>query len=70
MNSVCFFFFNDLFIGYAGSLLLLGAFRCGGFSCCGAQALGAQASVVAPHGLSNCGSQALEHRLNRCGPQA
>ena len=28
---------------------------------------GAQASVVAAHGLSSCGSQALEHRLSSCG---
>ena len=28
------------------------------------------ASVVAVHGLSSCGSQALEHRLRSCGPQA
>ena len=27
----------------------------------------AQASVVAAHGLSSCGSQALEHRLSSCG---
>ena len=33
-----------------------------GFSCCGAQA-----SVVAAHGLSSCGSRALEHRLSSCG---
>ena len=26
-----------------------------------------QASVVVGHGLSNCGSWALEHRLNSCG---
>ena len=33
----------------------------GGFSCCGARALGAWASVVVAHGLSSCGSWALEH---------
>ena len=43
---------------------------CGGFSCWGAQALGAQASAVAAHGLSSCGSQALEHPLGNCGAQA
>ena len=37
------------------------------FSSCGTQALGAQASVVVAHGLSSCGSQALEHRLSSCG---
>ena len=31
---------------------------------------GTQASVVAALGLSSFGSQALEHRLNGCGPQA
>ena len=40
------------------------ASHCGGFSCCGAQALGMQASVVVAHGLSSCGSWALECRLN------
>ena len=30
---------------------------------------GAQASATAAHGLSRCGSQALEHRLNSCGGQ-
>ena len=37
---------------------------------CGAQALGARASVVAAHGLSSCGSRALEHRLSSCGAWA
>ena len=31
---------------------------------------GPLASVVAAHGLSGCGAQALEHRLNSCGAQA
>ena len=31
---------------------------------------GAQASVVSACGLSSCGSQALEHRLNSCGAVA
>ena len=31
---------------------------------------GTRASVVAAHGLSRCGSQALEHRLNSCGTWA
>ena len=47
---------------------------CAGFSLqwllCGAWALGTQASVVAAHGLSSCGSQALERRLSSCGAQA
>ena len=43
------------------------ASHCGGFSCGGARALGTQASVVAAHGLSSCGSQALELRLSSCG---
>ena len=38
--------------------------------CCRAQALDVRTSVVAAHGLSSCGSQALEHRLSSCGPQA
>ena len=40
------------------------ASHCGGFSCSGAQALGTQASVVVAHGLSSCGSWALECRLS------
>ena len=39
-------------------------------ACCGAGALGMQASVVVARGLSNCGSQALEHRLSSCGARA
>ena len=46
------------------------AFHCGGFSCCRARALGMQASVVVACGLSSCGSQALERRLNSCGARA
>ena len=34
------------------------------------QALGARASVVVAHGLSSCGSRALEHRLSSCSAQA
>ena len=30
---------------------------------------GPQASVVAEHGLSGCGPQAVEHRLSGCGSQ-
>ena len=43
------------------------ASHCGGFSCCRAWALGTRASVVVVHGLSRCGSRALEHRLSSCG---
>ena len=46
------------------------ASHCGGFSCCRAQPLGTKASVVAAHGLSNCGLWAPGHRLNSCGSQA
>ena len=37
---------------------------------CGAQAVGVRASVVVTHGLSSCGSRALERRLSSCGAQA
>ena len=46
------------------------ASHCGSFSCCGAWAVGTQASVVVAHGLSSCGSWALEHRLSSCGAWA
>ena len=36
------------------------ASHCSGFSCCRAQALSTQASVVAAHGLRNCGSRAQQ----------
>ena len=39
-------------------------------SCCGAQPLGVWASVVVAHGLSSCGSRALEHRLSAYGARA
>ena len=38
--------------------------------CWGARALGAWASVVVAHGLSSCGSWALERWLSSCGAQA
>ena len=38
--------------------------------CYGARALGVRASVVVAHGLSSCGSQALERRLSSCSAQA
>ena len=55
----------------AGATLRCGvqASHCGGFSC-GAWALGVWASVVVVHGLSSCGSRALEHRLRSCGTRA
>ena len=37
------------------------------FSCCGAQALGAWTSVFEARGVSSCGFQALDCRLNSCG---
>ena len=46
------------------------ASHCGGFSCCGARALGAWVSVVVAHGLSSCGSWALECRISSCGARA
>ena len=56
----------------AGATIRCGAqaSHCGGFSCCGARALGAWASVVVAHGLSSCGSRALERRLSSCGTWA
>ena len=59
-------------------LWLVGAtlqLRCSGFSLWQfllLQSMGSrvvQASVVAAHGLSGCGSQALDHRLSSCGVQ-
>ena len=38
--------------------------------CCRAQAPGMRAAVVVAHGLSSCGSWALERRLSSCGAQA
>ena len=40
------------------------AFHSGGFSCSWARALGCLGFSSSVHGLSSCGSQALEHRLN------
>ena len=59
-----------LWLRWAGATLCCGvqASHCGGFS--GAQALGTRASVVAGHGLSSCGSWAVERRLSSCGVQA
>ena len=79
-SSLVFFFFifgcvgsSLLHMGFlqlwrAGATLHCGAqaSHCSGFSCCGACALGTQASVVVAHGLSSCGSRALECRLSSC----
>ena len=56
----------------AGATLHCGvqASYCCGFSCCRAWALDTRVSVVATHGLSSCGSQALERRLSSCGALA
>ena len=43
------------------------ASHCSGSSWCEAWALGARASVLGAHGLTSCGSWALEHKLNGCG---
>ena len=60
MSSAC---IGLLFIAVHGLLIMVA-------SLCGAWALGTRVSVVVVHGLSSCGSQALEHRLNSCGAQA
>ena len=52
-----------LFIAVHGLLIAI-------TSLCRARALGARASVVVACGLSSCGSQALERRLNSCGAWA
>ena len=75
LNVSLFFFFGCagvLYLWWAGATLHCDAraSHCGGFPCCGAWALGMRASVVAAHGLSSCGSQALECRLSSCGAQA
>ena len=44
--------------------------HCGGYSCCGAQAPSTWASAVVAHGLSSCGSQALECSLSSGGARA
>ena len=61
-----------LWLQRVGATLRCGlwASHCSGFSCCRAWALGTQASVVVAHGLSSCGSWALEHRLSSCGSWA
>ena len=61
-----------LWLWRAGATLRCGVqvSHCSGFSCCGARALGAWASVVVAHGLSSCGTRALERRLSSCGARA
>ena len=56
----------------AGATLRCGAWAShrGGFFLLWSRALGTLASVVVAHGLSSCGSQALERRLSSCGAQA
>ena len=61
------FWLRWVFVAVCGLSLVAAS---GGFSCCGAWALGARASVVVLHGLSSCGSRALERRLSSCGAQA
>ena len=53
-----------LFVAACGLLIVVASL------CCRAWALGAQASVVAAHGLSSCGSWALEHMFSSCGAWA
>ena len=53
-----------LFVAVRGLLIAVASL------CCGAQALGARASVVVAHGLSSCGSWALERRLSSWGAWA
>ena len=60
----------SLFLAPLGLCGSAWASHCGGFSCGGAQALGTWASAVVTHGLSICGSQALERRLCSCGARA
>ena len=52
-----------LFVAVCGLLIAVA-------SRCRAWALGAWASVVVAHGLSGCGSRALERRLSSCGAWA
>ena len=65
-------FFLKFIFGYAGSLLLCGAWasHCSGLSCRGPWALGGWAAVALAPGFSSCSSQALAHRLNNCGARA
>ena len=62
--------FIYLFLASLGLRCGVRASHCGGFSCCRARALGVWASVVVAHGLSSCGSWALERRLSSFGTWA
>ena len=53
-----------LFVAVCGLLIVVASL------CCGAWALDTQASVVVAHGLSSCGSRALECRLGSGGAWA
>ena len=74
--NLCFnFWLHWVFVATRGLSLVAASrgycsFRCVGFSCCGARALGTRASVAVVHGLSSCGSWALECRLSSCGARA
>ena len=59
-----------LFVAVCGLLVAVCGLLIAVASRCGAQALGMQAAVVVAHGLSSCGSRALERRLSSCGAQA
>ena len=52
-----------------GPRLLVDRSHCGGFSVGEPELWGARASVVAAHGVSSCGSRALEHMFSSCGTQ-
>ena len=55
--------------GAYSTVAVHGVSCCSGFfSCCRAWALGHSGSVVVACGLSSCSSQALEQRLDSCGP--
>ena len=60
----------NLFLAALGLHCGARASHCGGLSCFAARALGMWASVVVAHGLSSCGSRALERRLCSCGAWA
>lgn len=51
----------------ACSLAAARSFGCDGFPVAELGLEGSRASLVAVHGLIGFGSQALEHRLSRCG---
>ena len=66
---MCYYFFCIL--NFYLFLTVLGLGCCAGFSLVVAhRLLIVVASLAADHGLSSCGSQALEHRLNSSGTWA